>query len=197
MNTPADRLKNQYSMHHANCRLTLVATLSMMHKGHLYGSWNHLSSTMLSVPHMIVVFLVVLVVFGPQKLPELARSFGKLMAEFRNASNDFKSAFEEEMRDLERQARIADLKKQVAEANGAADAAVRNAANPALPAPSPATTPLAQAAANSHSGDFPVVQPVPEAIPRLDGGNPETEAPASEAAKAEPAADAPPSHDQQ
>jgi len=69
---------------------------------------------MLSIPHMIVVFLVVLVVFGPQKLPELARSFGKLMAEFRKASNDFKSAFEEEMRDLERQARIAELKKQVA-----------------------------------------------------------------------------------
>ena len=56
---------------------------------------------MLSIPHMIVVFIVVLVVFGPQKLPELARTFGKLMAEFRKASNDFKSAFEEEMRDLE------------------------------------------------------------------------------------------------
>ena len=74
---------------------------------------------MLSIPHMIVVFLVVLVVFGPQKLPELARSFGKLMAEFRKASNDFKGAFEEEMRDLERQARIAELKKQAAEATAA------------------------------------------------------------------------------
>ena len=62
---------------------------------------------MLSIPHMIVVFLVVLVVFGPQKLPELARTFGKLMAEFRKASGEFKSAFEEEMRDLERQARLA------------------------------------------------------------------------------------------
>ena len=50
---------------------------------------------MLSFPHMIVVFLVVLVVFGPQKLPELARSLGKLMAEFRKASTDFRSAFEE------------------------------------------------------------------------------------------------------
>ena len=35
---------------------------------------------------MIVVFIVVLVVFGPQKLPELARGLGKLMAEFRKAS---------------------------------------------------------------------------------------------------------------
>ena len=152
---------------------------------------------MLSVPHMIVVFLVVLVVFGPQKLPELARSFGKLMAEFRKASNDFKNAFEEEMRDLECQARIAELKKQVAEANAAADAAVRNAANPALPAPSVPTTPLAQAASNSHIGDFPVVQPVTESIPRLDAANPETEPPVPEPDKTEPAAENPPSHDQQ
>jgi sec-independent protein translocase protein TatB len=66
---------------------------------------------MLSIPHMIVVFIVVLVVFGPQKLPELARGLGKLMAEFRKASTDFKTAFEEEMRDIERQARETKRKK--------------------------------------------------------------------------------------
>lgn len=58
---------------------------------------------MLSVPHLIVIFLIVLVVFGPQKLPELARGLGKLMAEFRKASTDFRFAFEEEMRAIERQ----------------------------------------------------------------------------------------------
>jgi Tat protein translocase TatB subunit len=60
---------------------------------------------------MIVVFVIVLVVFGPQKLPELARGLGKLMAEFRKASTDFKSAFEEEMRELERQAREVERRK--------------------------------------------------------------------------------------
>src|SRR5258707_263053 len=76
---------------------------------------------MLSIPHMIVVFVIVLVVFGPQKLPELAKGLGKLMAEFRKASTDFKSAFEEEMRDLERQAREVERKKQalLASANAA------------------------------------------------------------------------------
>jgi TatA/E family protein of Tat protein translocase len=59
---------------------------------------------MLSVPHLIVIFVIVLVVFGPQKLPELARGLGKLMAEFRKASLDFRFAFEEEMRAIERQA---------------------------------------------------------------------------------------------
>ena len=156
---------------------------------------------MLSIPHMIVVFLVVLVVFGPQKLPELARSFGKLMAEFRKASNDFKSAFEEEMRDLERQARIAELKKQVAEANAAADAATRGVGNPPVLAAPVATTALAQAAAHSHSGEVPVLQPVAESVPRLDGATSETGAPTESVEKAkeesEPVTQNPPSHDQQ
>ena len=39
---------------------------------------------MFSIPHMVVLFVIVLVVFGPQKLPELARSLGKLMAETRH-----------------------------------------------------------------------------------------------------------------
>src|SRR5271170_5653328 len=96
---------------------------------------------MLSIPHMIVVFIVVLVVFGPQKLPELARSLGKLMAEFRKASGDFKSAFEEEMRDLERQARIAELKKQTAEATAAAAAALNSVGNPATTPPATLASP--------------------------------------------------------
>ena len=75
---------------------------------------------MLSIPHMIVVFVIVLVVFGPQKLPELARGLGKLMAEFRKASTDFKSAFEEEMRELERQAREVERRKAEAAATSAA-----------------------------------------------------------------------------
>jgi sec-independent protein translocase protein TatB len=155
---------------------------------------------MLSVPHMIVVFLVVLVVFGPQKLPELARSFGKLMAEFRKASNDFKNAFEEEMRDLERQARIAELKKQVAEANAAADAATRSIGQPA---PSPATSQLAEAASSTNSGDIPVT-PVAEAVPRSEetsdssNGNGEAAKRANtEPPEPEPATENSPSHDQQ
>jgi len=157
---------------------------------------------MLSVPHMIVVFLVVLVVFGPQKLPELARSFGKLMAEFRKASNDFKNAFEEEMRDLERQARIAELKKQVAEANAAADAATKGLGQPALPAPSPATSQLAEAAATGHRTEEQVGTPVAEAVPRSDGRPPEAHAPEPESsglAKPEPelTRENSPSHDQQ
>jgi sec-independent protein translocase protein TatB len=59
---------------------------------------------MLSVPHIIVIFIVVLVVFGPEKLPELARNFGKVMAEFRRATGDLRTTFEGHLKDIEREA---------------------------------------------------------------------------------------------
>ena len=58
---------------------------------------------MLSVPHLIIIFIVALVVFGPEKLPELARNFGKVMAEFKRATGDLRSTFEEHLREIERE----------------------------------------------------------------------------------------------
>ena len=58
---------------------------------------------MLSIPHLIIIFVVALVVCGPEKLPELARNLGKVMAEFRRATGDLRSTFEGHMRDLERE----------------------------------------------------------------------------------------------
>jgi sec-independent protein translocase protein TatB len=59
---------------------------------------------MLSIPHLIIIFVVALVVFGPEKLPELARNLGKMMAEFRRATGDLRNTFEGHMQDLEREA---------------------------------------------------------------------------------------------
>jgi TatA/E family protein of Tat protein translocase len=131
---------------------------------------------MLSIPHMIVVFIVVLVVFGPQKLPELARTLGKLMAEFRKASGDFKSAFEEEMRDLERQARIAELKKQAAEATAATREALKIPTDLTTLASPPANGTLPAVDQDAHVTDSPRIEPVAEAVPRLDGPEGATEA---------------------
>jgi len=58
---------------------------------------------MLSIPHLIIIFVVALVVFGPEKLPELARTLGKVMGEFRRATGDLRSTFEGHLRDLERE----------------------------------------------------------------------------------------------
>jgi TatA/E family protein of Tat protein translocase len=137
---------------------------------------------MLSIPHMIVVFIIVLVVFGPNKLPELARGFGKLMAEFRKASGDFKSAFEQEMREIERQAVVTERKK-AADAAAAAVAAVPaqpatqatpSGADSSLPFDPAADTRATEAQVGAQVGtqvsDAPapdlVVTPVPEAIAR-------------------------------
>jgi TatA/E family protein of Tat protein translocase len=61
---------------------------------------------MLSFPHLVVLFVIALVIFGPQKLPELARMLGKATAEFRKMTSDFRYALEDEVRELERQTRI-------------------------------------------------------------------------------------------
>jgi sec-independent protein translocase protein TatB len=121
---------------------------------------------------MIVVFIVVLVVFGPQKLPELARSLGKLMAEFRKASTDFKSAFEEEMRDLERQALLTERKK-AAEAAATAAAPTQLAT---LATPAGAETPAPDAPSEPGATEAPVIAPIPEAIPHSSEGSAEIKA---------------------
>ena len=55
------------------------------------------------VQEMVVIFLVALVLFGPKKLPELGRTIGKAITEFRRASNDLKATFEREMHNLEQE----------------------------------------------------------------------------------------------
>src|SRR5258708_16326 len=55
------------------------------------------------VQEMIVIFLVALVLFGPKKLPELGKTLGKAITEFRRASTDLKATFEREMQNLERE----------------------------------------------------------------------------------------------
>ena len=64
----------------------------------------------------IVIFLLALVLFGPKKLPEIGRQIGKLLAEFRRASNDFKMQIDEELRAMEQQERQKKLEAAAAEA---------------------------------------------------------------------------------
>lgn len=52
----------------------------------------------IGMPELIIIFVIALVVFGPRKLPELGRSLGKSLTEFKRASNDLRSTLEEEIR---------------------------------------------------------------------------------------------------
>ncbi|MFZ0818353.1 MAG: twin-arginine translocase TatA/TatE family subunit [Candidatus Sulfotelmatobacter sp.] len=55
----------------------------------------------MSFSETIFLFLLALIVFGPKKLPEIARQAGRLLAELRRASNEFKSQIETEIAHLE------------------------------------------------------------------------------------------------
>jgi sec-independent protein translocase protein TatB len=76
-----------------------------------------------------VLVVLALLLFGPKKLPVLARQLGKLMADFRKASNEFRTQMEEELRISEQ----ADRQKQVA----AIEASAPAIAAPADPVPAP------------------------------------------------------------
>jgi len=52
----------------------------------------------LGFPELIVIFVIALIIFGPRKLPEIGRSLGKSLAEFKKASNDLRNTLEEEIR---------------------------------------------------------------------------------------------------
>ncbi len=126
---------------------------------------------MLSIPHLIVIFVVALIVFGPEKLPELARNFGKVMAEFKRATGDLRTTFEGHLRDLERetdQRRVGD-----APAPPPAQAAAALAAPGTVPADPPhaaAAGGLAAASSTAESSlggaprqpDDPRLEPNPE-----------------------------------
>jgi sec-independent protein translocase protein TatA len=66
----------------------------------------------IGMPELIIIFVIALIIFGPRKLPELGKSLGKSIAEFKKASNELKSTLEEEIR-LEEQRSTIEEKKVV------------------------------------------------------------------------------------
>ncbi len=52
----------------------------------------------IGMPELIIIFVIALIIFGPRKLPELGRSLGKSLNEFKRASNELKNTLDEEIR---------------------------------------------------------------------------------------------------
>src|SRR3954452_18411817 len=80
----------------------------------------------IGMPELIIIFVIALIIFGPRKLPELGRSLGKSLSEFKRASNELKSTLEEEIRLDEQRATL-------------------EAARPATPPPPPVAAPVTPA----------------------------------------------------
>ncbi len=55
----------------------------------------------IGLPELLIIVVIALIVFGPNKLPELARAFGKAMREFKKATEEVKESFAAETKDLE------------------------------------------------------------------------------------------------
>jgi sec-independent protein translocase protein TatB len=103
------------------------------------------------------IFLLALVLFGPKKLPEIGKQLGKLLAEFRRASNEFKFQIQEELRNMEEEERRKKLADEQAQRGALADQA-------ALPA---STTPtiLPPSTGDPVSASYPYATPVEPAEP--------------------------------
>lgn len=63
----------------------------------------------LGTQELVVIFILALLLFGPKKLPELGRTIGKAMTEFRRAQSELKATFDREMRNLEQETGIREL----------------------------------------------------------------------------------------
>ena len=55
----------------------------------------------IGLPEILIIGAIALIVFGPNKLPELAKALGRAMREFKKATDEVKESFEAETRDLE------------------------------------------------------------------------------------------------
>jgi sec-independent protein translocase protein TatB len=121
----------------------------------------------MSFSETIFLFFLALLVFGPKKLPEIARQAGKLLAELRRASNEFKSQIESEITHLEVEERRNALPPATPPVGAVASLSLNSAASEGAPHASNAT--LAS----------PVADPIlPPSTPA--NGNAASESPAAE-----------------
>ena len=52
----------------------------------------------IGMPELVIILMIALIIFGPRKLPELGRSLGKSLGEFKRASNELRNTLDEEIR---------------------------------------------------------------------------------------------------
>jgi sec-independent protein translocase protein TatB len=108
----------------------------------------------MSFSETIFLFFLALLVFGPKKLPEMARQVGKMLNEFRRASNEFKSQIEQEIAHLEVQDRQNEARRNaMLPASPAPDGTTSRTLSPAPIEPASDAAPISEAAMLAVSSD--------------------------------------------
>jgi sec-independent protein translocase protein TatA len=107
------------------------------------------------MPELVLIFIVALLVFGPKKLPEIGKSLGKGLAEFKRASDELKKTIETE---------IEQGKNEVSAVRASLRSALPLGESPAA-APAPVGEPGALAAVAAETSEPPETIPQPDSRP--------------------------------
>jgi Tat protein translocase TatB subunit len=111
-------------------------------------------------PEILLLLILALIVFGPRKLPEIGKSMGKMLAEFRRASNDFRRTIEDEVEAEKMREAMAEQPTAAPSLPAPPEPEAQAAAEAPAPADAPAEAPAEAAAAE------PVLAPPAESVSR-------------------------------
>jgi TatA/E family protein of Tat protein translocase len=116
----------------------------------------------LGMGEMIFLVVIALLLFGPKKLPEIGRTIGKAMSEFKRASQEFQSQLNDEVRQLEIESELKELKElgSIRPAEGSTSRTPQGSESDTAPAP-----------ASSDPSIEPLVEPMSEPQPGKQGMN--------------------------
>jgi len=139
----------------------------------------------IGMQEMIALFVIALLLFGPKKLPELGKTLGKALSEFRRAKSELKATLESHMNEIERETRLEtsstsstsysypydDYGQHDYSYTSSSPEQVTSPETPSLP-PAPATEGTPNGTAPAASSPMPAHAPVADTVPRSNGVQP-------------------------
>ncbi|HNX50124.1 MAG TPA: Sec-independent protein translocase protein TatB [Thermoanaerobaculaceae bacterium] len=119
----------------------------------------------IGLPELVLIFIVALLLFGPRKLPEIGKTVGKALGEFRRASNDLKRTLEDEVA-------AADLRETHHEVSSAFRMPVSEAGGPTPVEPDAQITTPTSVPTGPEEPHEPAPTAAPEALPEPPAAEP-------------------------